>query len=279
MDTLVASAVVNTLAALVFVFVGFRFKRHPVAPKARMAAGAFVVWWLGIAGYMLLWIALPKVLVVTGVTSLPVYLMLLHSSMFSLCLALGCLVFYLLFLFSGRRWLWIPVALYYGVLFVTSVVIFTVHQPVDVRMERWWVDLEYRVPLGTAFQVWVAMLILPSTVGAIGYFTLIHRTTDPMMRFRISVVSWGIIVWGLLGALARALEADFLQFLLRTLIGLLVALLVLVAYELPALVKKRRELEGRYTQSGRRSDSLERVRRARSAERQRELQWRMDELL
>jgi hypothetical protein len=271
-DSLIAGALINAVAAAVFVFVGLRFARNPWPEHARWAGRAFVGWWLGFAGYLLLWITLPMLLVSMGYRGLSVFMILLYASMFSLSLGVGCLVYYLLYLFTGRKGLWGPVALWYAGVFVALMTIFTVHGPEEVAVHEWWVDLKYSVPLGTAFQVSLGALVLPSTLGALGYLTLVRRTPDPHMRFRIVAVSLTIVVWGLAGAMARVLEADLLQLVLRSVVGLMGALLILAAYQLPERADRRREHGKRIREKQAR---LERLRQ----QRERALARRMDDLV
>jgi hypothetical protein len=101
---------------------------------------------------------------------------------------------------------------------------------------------------------------------------LVRRTPDPHMRFRIVAVSLTIVVWGLAGAMARVLEADLLQLVLRSVVGLMGALLILAAYQLPERADRRREHGKRIREKQAR---LERLRQ----QRERALARRMDDLV
>jgi hypothetical protein len=236
--SLMLSAVISTVAAVVFTYVAVRLSKR-LSLSSRMAAWAFVVWWIGVAGFLFLWNGLAVYLVVAPLDAFHALVVLRYLSYLLLCGACAALMAHLCYLFTGNRTWLVAWSVYYAGVFLGLVYLIATSDPVGVDVRRWRVGLEYVAPLGRAYQLLLMLLILPTTVGALAYFTLRFKTDDRYMRLRITLVSWSIAVWGLSSLLARIAEHDWWQVLTRSGIGLIAAGLILFAYEAPESVRRR----------------------------------------
>lgn len=237
--TLLVGAVMSTVAAAAFLYVGARFAWERAEEPSKTGRYAFVTWWLGVALFVFLWHAVAVYLVLMDVRVLAVFVVLRYLSFFVFTVAVAGLMMYLAYLFSGRSGWVVPVSLFFAAVFVTLLYVVTTSHPVGLEVARWRIDLVYDTPLGGLYYALLALLILPPVVGALFYFSLRFKTQDQYMAFRITLVSWAIVVWGLSSLLARFSEQDWWQVLTRSGIGLVAALMILFAYETPATVRNR----------------------------------------
>lgn len=236
--TLVASSLVSFVAAAVFVYIGYRMSKRFEQGDAQAAGRSFVLWWGGVAGFIFAG-ALAGTLAAVGVTMLGVFIAWRVVSFFAICAGIAGLVYYLFYLYTGKRGFMVPVAVFYTLIFLALMVQVVVSVPVGLDVQRWRVDLTYEVPFGGPYFILLSLLILPTTVGAMAYFLLFFKTQDRLMRMRIALVSWSIAIWGLSSLLARITENDWWQMFTRAGIGLLASLVILFAYEPPAGLRER----------------------------------------
>lgn len=240
--TLVASAAFAFAAAGVYFIVGARLGARKVSAESQLAATMFATWWFGLA-LVTATGGLQSIAGALGLVDLPVYLTLTLVNLLVLCVALLGLVYYLVYLFTGKRKALYPLAAFYLFYFALLLYFVLQSQPTGVDVKRWNVTLHYanQVTSGPLFVAVVAGLLLPQILGALAYFTLYFRVQERALRFRILVVSWSIILWfGSVGvAAATGLSQDDAWQIVSRAIGLGAALAILIAYNPPGFLKRR----------------------------------------
>lgn len=240
--TLILSTLFALVSAGIYMYVGWRLSRRLVATlQARVAWLSFTVWWYGLAASSLI-AGLLNLLGALGQTNLPLFVTANYVNLLVSCLALLALFYYLTFLFTGNsRWLG-PLAVLYSGAYILLVYFVTASEPLGVTLERWSTTLAYRTPLTTPFIIMLIVFLFASQLmGGFAYFTLYFRVPESTQKYRILLVSWGIISWFLtpfIGIAAGLTEQDWWQVLSR-LIGLAAALTVLLAYLPPRWVQQR----------------------------------------
>lgn len=238
--TLAAAGAFAFAAAAVYAFVGQRLGRRLVSPQAQRAATMFSVWWFGLAGTTAM-AGVRDLLGSAGVLSLAPYLAITYLNVLIICIALGGLLHYLVFLFTGRDVL-VPLVVFYAAYYAALVAYITFSSPTGVVVHRWNVQLEYATPItGPLFAAILVLLVAPQIVGALAYFTLYWRVKEPTQRYRIVLVSWSIILWfgsALAAAGTGAGQSDEWQLASRS-IGLVAAGAILLAYYPPAFARRR----------------------------------------
>ena len=241
-STLFLSALFALTAAGIYAYVGWRLSRRTVASAgARVAWGAFTVWWYGVAATTLIG-GLLDLFGALGLTRLPLFVTATYLNLLVLCLALWGLLYYLIYLFTGKSRSLVPLAISYFIYYTLLVYYITASVPEGIRLERWNASLEYQAPqTGPFFGLLIILLLLPQILGGFAYFTLYFHMTEATQKYRILLVSWSIMIWflsplfALVGGLA---EADWWQIASR-LIGLAAALTILMAYQPPTWLKQR----------------------------------------
>lgn len=243
--TLAFAALVSLATATLLVHVGRTVRERDVSPDARLAARMFAVWWMsigigiGVIALRDLAVALtaPPGPVVTSLAIAARYVYLL-----ALCVAVWALLYYLVYLFSGRKGTLWPLAAVYGSIFAAIAYFTTILEPAGVRVESWVVHVEYARAQelartgAAARRMFVFALLLPQILAALAYFSLIFRVRTRAQKFRVAVVSWSLVIWlgSSLLAVTTSLGAEAWWEAGSRLIGLAAAAAVLSAYRTPA---------------------------------------------
>lgn len=239
-ETLLASGVVSLLAAAAFAYVGWLLWQRHVTAANRVAARAFTTYWLGLAAYTGVG-GVESVVASFGVAPFPLFLALRYLTIPLLCATIGAVVFYFVFLYTGREAWRRVVTVVYGFVGVTGLYYVWSREPIGVAVSEWRTDLAYAADYESPFFTLILlMLVLPQLVGAVAYAALIPRTPRASQRYRIALVSSVIFVWGVAALVARlAASSGFVQLLTRPVLGLVVVAAVLLAYRPPRALRER----------------------------------------
>jgi hypothetical protein len=240
--TLLFSAFFAVIAASIYSYVGWRLSKRVISSSdARLAWRSFTVWWYGLAATTLIGGFL-SLFGAFGLTSLPLFVTATYVNILVICLALWGLLYYLIYLFTGNRRLFVPLAVFYMIYYVLLVYYITASIPGNVNVGRWSTTLDYRTPpTGPLVVIVLAMLLLPQIIGGLAYFSLYFRVVETTQKYRVLLVSLSIVVWFLSPVIALAGgvgQQDWWQFASRF-IGLAAALTILMAYLPPHWLKQR----------------------------------------
>lgn len=232
MDPIPVIALLLSLAsAVLFFVVGHTIQRRHVSRDARSAQLAFVTWWYGIGA----------VSVAGAIMALPWFpldleLVLAMTGIFLLviCVALGGLIHYLVFLYTSRRNLLPYIIVGYTLFFALLVVYIAQSGPNGIESTRWGPELQYESMVNSGPLYWTVLLLMlgPPILSAGAYLSLYRLTEDPVLKRRILLVSLSIIVWfgsSLIGVAPGAQDADWYRLGSR-LVALGAAAVVLYAY-------------------------------------------------
>ncbi len=240
--TLMVSAAFALVAAAVYGYVGRRLGERQVSDDASLASHAFAMWWYGLAATSLIQFA-TTASIALGFRNVDVLVATSFLSILAICVALWGLLYYLIFVFTGKRGAWLPLALGYAVYYVVLIYWLLSLNPMGVDIQRWTAEIAYEQDPNDSpmTMLIIVLLLLPQIGGALAYFSLYFRLTDRSQRYRVAVVSWSIIVWfgsSFLASLSGLGEQDWWQVFSR-LIGLAASLAILAAYQPPKWVQRR----------------------------------------
>lgn len=234
---------VRLAASVVYVIVATLILRRPVDPEARPAQYGFATWWLGVAalGVASVPSGLGWNVAESGVLAWRAWVYFVFGVVF---LALAGLVYYLLYLYTGRRRLWRAVLLFYVLLAAYMVYLVEGFGPyVGVQEGTTTVLFEREHPPLAALAFSLG-LSLPPLAAALAYFLLLFRLDDRESRYRIMLVSGGLGLWFLYSVLATLFrfitdtDPTYLSTVVGQLFGLLAAVLVLLAFAPPRPVRR-----------------------------------------
>ena len=238
--TLLASAVLGGVAAAAFGVVARDVAARIPRGEAASAARGFVLWWACLAAYLVLQGAFQAAAAFGGADAVAYRLSRLVAIPL-LCAGAGGLSHYLLYLLTGRGRLWLVGGLYAatGVLFLVATFW---HGPADLVVSDWLVELDYDRPgVQPMYRAVLVLVGLPPILGSVALMVLSLRLDDPERRYRSGMVGLGTFLWVGSGLAGRLAGGDLAAFLSLVPMGLLSALLVVLAYHPPAAVRRRLE--------------------------------------
>ncbi|MEA3200628.1 MAG: hypothetical protein QOE90_2056 [Thermoplasmata archaeon] len=237
---LLVTAGVNAIAIVVASVVAMRLVARPTHGASRRATLMFALWWAGFAADTLLntltWLAGGA-----GVASELVTDLLSYPALTCIVLMIWGLVYYLVYLFTGRDDLFVPIAAFYALSWLAFLVLVVSLRPVGVHMGPYQGAIAYAREPPAAAELWVAIFfLLPPIVGALLYGSLAPRIRDRAHRYRVIAVSIGIFVWFTASLVLTGVGAngDALAIFGKAL-GLACLGLILSAYVQPAWSAKR----------------------------------------
>jgi hypothetical protein len=233
-------AVVDFVAVAIYTFLGGRFSQRQVSPENRLPMLQFSIFWLGLA--LVTFIGAIESGAAAFVTpALSLVVTLYYIEILALCAVLWGLIGYLTHLYTGRNYLGSITALYV-LLYVLLVYYITASAPDGVTVTLGAVGLRYATPVGgPILGILAVILVIPEFLCAILYFTLFFRTHDPTARYRIALVSWGLLAFFALDFVnvAARLGGGIAAVALDAVLGLIPALVILIAYYPPRVVRAR----------------------------------------
>lgn len=190
----IVSVVLSIVGGCVFLLVAYTVGSRPVSQESQRARNAFVTWWAILGGITLVGLLLQ----VPGVAQdIDLYVAMLVGILALLCVGLWGLLFYLLYLFTSRRNLAVPLAVAYALYFALLTAVILNANPIGFTETEAGRTLQYERPLDASPLYWpvVLLLVLPPLVAAIGYLSLYWKVDQRVQKRRILLVSSSIIVW------------------------------------------------------------------------------------
>lgn len=185
----------NVLAAAVAFAVGLRLARHPAEGANGRAVRRFSVWWMGLAAFISA-NQIASALGILGVDAAALYAALVYLSFIALAAALWGLVSYVLYLFTGRRAVFMLVTLAYLVQLAAVVAWMASLGPRGILLTEGGTQTDFaRQPSPTEGAIFALFLLLPPIAASVALFTLRFRTKDPTARYRATAMGVGIFVW------------------------------------------------------------------------------------
>lgn len=247
-ETLITIAL-NLLMGAVYAMVGRVVSRRRVSSHAELAKKSFAAWWYALSGVTVAG-AVAAIMGAMGWWDLGGYLAYIQVILFIIVGALGALLYYFVYLFTGKRDAWKVIAAAYSIYFIAILYYLGASDPVGLMdSAQNGVDVEYANDLtGTAFQeILSILLILPVLLGAIGYVSLVRKVPDRSGKFRILSVAGGFIFWFgssfIAGSLLDVANEPWWR-LVSNAIALLASAMVYVAFAPPAWLRRALRVEG-----------------------------------
>lgn len=238
-------------STVVYAAVGRQVGRRPASPDAQLAKRMFQAWWYGLAG-LSIFTPLVAVLALVGWDTFNVMLLLIQALLILVFAAIAGLVYYLLYLYTGKRWVMGAVVAYFLVMLIWLEYILLAAQiagwgvPPDGGAKTFLDADGQRIqtdPLqGLVFGLLVAVPPLLSTVA---YFMLYFRLKGAEQRYRIAVVSAALVVWfgsSLVGTVTGLSQDPATQAAWRVAnmaVALCASAAVYLAYRPPAWIARR----------------------------------------
>lgn len=238
--TLLLGGLLAIGSAVLFGYVGRVVAERAPTGEARVANSLFSAWWVLLAVAT----AAPGILSLVAAYLPPqlfVHVAVTQATLILISAALACLLYYLIYIYTGKTRALRPVMLGYALYAFTLLLWIAYARPIAVEVGDWGAMLRYERPLeGPLSIILVLLLVGPQIVGALAYFSLVWRVRGRERRFRIVLVSLAIIVWfgtSLLGNLAGFVDSPAWEIVSR-LVAFFAAASVLLAYRPPSRLRR-----------------------------------------
>lgn len=230
--TLLAGVALNLVTAGLLAYAGRLVSRRETSRESARALGMFATWWYAVAAVVLL-AGAPTLVGLAGVRDVAVFEALSYATALPLAVALWSLLYYLIYLWTGRASALVPLTVAYALFFAFSLVYFSSFEGRTLQETPY----SFRLDGGTTPPRWMDVAFGLSVAGPIlyvvaSYALLYFRVKDPGPRRRIALVSTGFAVW--FGAVLLAFLLGFERAEWFPLVyeapGVLAGLLVVRAY-------------------------------------------------
>jgi hypothetical protein len=239
--TLLFGAFLSFLSAGIYFYVGqVLSRRRQSTSEASLAWLMFVTWWYALALATLMG-GMLSLLGAFGIIGLPLFTTITIINLLTTCVGLFGLIFYLLYLYTGKAGLIWPAGIFYFFYYGFLVYVVEASDPVGVTINRWNTSLQFQTIRGPLIVLVLVLLVFPQILGSLAYFMLFFQVKAKTQKYRILLVSWSIIIWFLsafLASIAGLSQQDWWQIASR-LIALGAALTILFAYQPPSWIKRR----------------------------------------
>ncbi len=230
-------------SAAVYIVLAIRLGRRAVSEDARVANHAWQAWWFLLAASSLVGSVFATMLAAADLYSLSFGLTVMMLNLILIFGALWGLSFYLAYLVTGRKSLWWPIALFYGLSALAWMYTIFEANPVGTVVEDGQAALTYAKPL-TEQPLYTPLfmaLLIPVLFIAGAYAYLGFRAHDRTVTFRISLVSASLIVWFGAALIASVLGLSDLSYwpVISRLVSLAAASTIYFAHFPPHAVVQR----------------------------------------
>lgn len=221
--------------ALLLGYVSVLVPRRRTSPDGRLPLRMFSLWW-ACAGAVILLAGMPTLLSLGGVSDVGLFTAISYVNAAPLALGLFALLYYLLYIYTGKRSAIWPLGIAYALFFVFELYYFSQFGPRHIETSVFSVravpDTRPPAPMRILFGAAVGLPILAALVA---YASLYGRTRDPAARYRIAMVSGAFAIWFVPVLLALVLDwsdADWFP-LTYQVPGVAAALLIVLAFRGP----------------------------------------------
>jgi hypothetical protein len=237
--------VLETTSAIIFLGLAVKLNSRQVAEAAdRQAWKAYVIFWAAIGTQELL-SQVSSIVALAGVTDINVHLAFSLLSILLISLALWGLLYFLVYVYSGKTAYYWVLAGFYIAYFIFLIAFTFYRNPTGIELVGPGAAIQYEreVPIVIGLVV-LATLVFPQIIAGFMYFLLYFRVKERALKYRVLLVSWSIILWFGLAFLASLFGVSALSYwpFVSSFIALMAVLVSYLAYFPPNWVQHRLNL-------------------------------------
>ncbi|MDD5502704.1 MAG: hypothetical protein PHH26_04475 [Candidatus Thermoplasmatota archaeon] len=246
MENQTIATIFQTLSTAMFFLIAGMFLGRKVRPEYKRPTIMFGVWWaiMGIitANSIIQRALFEENIFVMGISIIYVELVALSIGIFGL-------LYYTLFLFTGKEKLVIPLAVFYVAVAIWLVWMVYSGEPYVVKESTVIAGKEYAPgaiayvkPIPQYMSILVlSALVLPQIIVCIALYSLYFKLDKPTQKYRVFMIATGILVWFGSGLVANAIgiSSNPAWASISKLISVLAVAMVYLAYKPPYFAKKK----------------------------------------
>ena len=242
---LAARGIVALVTALIYAYVARLVLARRLSSEGHRANLAFATWWWTLGAVQLLAGAytLPAAF---GLRDLALVVTLLNLLLLLIAVALGALVYFLVYLYTGSQRAFWPIAVGYSILGVAMLYLVAWMQPTGFDEAKGAGELVYTRRLeGFAAILFGLVVSGPVLLATIGYGSLYFRATLRAQRLRIATIAGAFVVWFGWSLVSGVLQLQEKHpnsrplFVVNSALSVGVPLVVTLAYRPPRWIRER----------------------------------------
>lgn len=237
--TLAAAVATHLATTVLFVLLATTLSGRRTTGSAELANTMFVTFWLSVALQSLL--SAIRIVLIQLDAPLSLVVGLQFATLAALTMGLAGLLYYLLYLYTGRSVMLWPLLLFYALYCGFAIDLLADWRPNGYRVDRWSASLAYADPGGAAETLLaLAGLAGPQLLAVLGLVVLAIRLPSSAARIRVGVLAIGILVWfgnAFLGQLVDTSGDAWRVFAL--VLPVLVGAGILIVYRPPVWLRER----------------------------------------
>jgi hypothetical protein len=232
--TLWLTLVLEWSAAVIFAVLAAEFLQRRVRDETvRLANVLFALWWLGLATSN--FVSGLRIILVSVDMPLTVIVGLSFVSSSVVSVGLAGLLYYLIFLFTGRSFLLWPLLGLYALFGGWVIVSYARWQPLGVEIGAWSTSFIHAHPYTDAYRLSVlSVLVAPQLVAVLALTILAVRLPQSAARVRMLVVAVSVTAYLGNALAASAYPQDSAWLLVSEIIPVTAGVAVLIAYRPPS---------------------------------------------
>ena len=232
--SLLVAGGVSILTGLAYGYVAFKVARRRLSADAHTANLTLALWWGLLGAYLLIQGALT---VLAGLDALTfgAYLASRVIIIPLLCGSVAALIHHMTYLYTGNA----PRSAALAAIYIPIAILFayaTFAQPQELRISPWLISLD---DSSLVYRLVYILVGVPPILACVAYYALLRRVREPVLRFRIRLVSISIGLYIAGGLAARLTAGDAVKFVTLVGFGSAAAALVLLAYRPPDAIRER----------------------------------------
>lgn len=250
-------------SGIVYGAVGYQVGKRPTSPDDHLAMRMFQAWWFGLAG-LSVFTPVVAIMRVFDLDSFGVMMALIQILLIVVFAAIAGLVYYLLYLYTGKKWVLGAVIVYFAIMIVWLEYIL-----LAANIAGWGVPIhcgpeEARTlcPDGTQSNFLTAdgeaietdplqslifglLVAVPPLLSAVAFFLLYFKTNMLEQKYRIAMISAALVLWfgsSLVGTVTGISSDESTQRawqLANGTVALCASIAVYIAYKPPAWIRRR----------------------------------------
>lgn len=240
--TLAVNALFFLAIAVLFLYVGRIVQARPLEESSTRAGRLFALWWYAL-GTLALVQGSASVFGAAGIDDPLPYILIIHVGNLIQVVALWSLLYYVLFVYTGRQGFFWPLAAFYGlvaaglVYYVQNVL---AEQDPSVLITAWDARLDFDLSRADPIlQLLLAALILPQLGALVAYFTIVFGAAGREQRYRVLLISTSLFVWLASSYVASATTSISESFwvVAGRVLAMIAGLMVIAAFRPPSSVR------------------------------------------
>ncbi|MHB8585537.1 MAG: hypothetical protein ACYDDF_06850 [Thermoplasmatota archaeon] len=238
LETIALGASLSATISALYVAVGITMASAGLGRPSRLPLAFFSLLWFGL-GALALTNTVWSVAIVSHVGGLPLAVTILQMQIVALLVACFGIVYYPLYILSGRSTIVWPVLGFYVAVFIVIQYVVAFRDPIGFHMGPWGGAIDYAQSAGWAWGALLTVAFLPPVAASLAFFVFIRHVPRGPQRVRMVAIASSFGVYFLCSLIAGATPDWVMWPLVMNFIAIASASAILATVSPPSWMRKR----------------------------------------